>query len=53
MGRKEFNEKLEELNLIRQSLLKDDLPLKKPKKDQNDLARVEMELNHLKLLHHV
>lgn len=51
MGRKEFNEKLEELNLIRKSLLSNDSTSNRTKKDHTDLKKVELELNHLKLLH--
>ena len=49
MGRKEFNERLEELNYIRKSLLKEgyspDSSLK------NYLKKIEREIDHLKLLH--
>ena len=51
MGRKEFNERLDELNFIRRSLLKENYFPPQPLKDNHKLKKVEREISYLKLLH--
>jgi len=51
MGRKEFYERLEELNVIRKNLLGSENSDNKIKQDQILLEKINKEISHLKLLH--
>ena len=52
MGRKEFNERLDDLNFVRKSLQKGGYSSERFHKDPN-LKKIEKEINHLKLLHQI
>jgi hypothetical protein len=51
MGRKEFYERLEELNMIRKNLLGNENLNNKVQQEQHLLEKINKEISHLKLLH--
>jgi adenine C2-methylase RlmN of 23S rRNA A2503 and tRNA A37 len=53
MGRKEFYERLEELNMIRKNLLGIENTENKIQQEHILLEKINKEISHLKLLHQI